>query len=186
MGYIFSSFYMCSYLQHRVKRDYWMERRCYSCGRTGHLRIDCYMNTREILYNSQPYRHEGRHNDRYRNYGYQDQRKPNAEPGNRNRFPREPDRRYNQHRPHFNAMNNNNRYSHQTPHAHPRPSSEMATPREFRPQETSRKVYSVQHPAPCQEEVEEHAPLDPPYPDLEMYQLICNENEDENKALGNL
>ena len=171
--------------QHRLKGDYWMERRCYSCGMTGHLRKDCHMNTRGTSYNSQSYRHEGRHNDRYRNYGYQNYRKPNAEPGNRNRFPREPDRRYNQHHPHFNAMNNNNRYSHQTPHAHPRPSSDSATPREFRPQETSRKVYSVQQPAPCQEEVKEHASLDPPYPDLEMYQLICNEDEDEKEAQGN-
>ena len=173
--------------QHMLKGDYWMERRCYSCGMTGHLRRDCYMNARGGSYNSQTYRYEGRPNDRYRSYGYQSYRKPNAEPGNRNKFPREPDRRYNQHRPRFNAMNNNNnRCSHQTPHAHPRPSSDSATPREFRPQETSRKVYSVQQPAPCQEEVEEHAPLDPSYPDLEMYQLICSEKNNENEAQGNL
>ena len=172
--------------QHRVKGDYWMERRCYSCGMTGHLRRDCYMNARGGSYNSQTYRYEGRPNDRYRSYGYQNYRRPNAEPGKRNRFPRELDRRYNQHRPHFNAMNNNNRYSHQTPHAHPRPSRDSATPREFRPKETSRKVYSVQHPVPCQEEVEEHAPLDQSYPDLEMYQLICSEKNNENEAQGNL
>ena len=172
--------------QHRVKGDYWMERRCYSCGMTGHLRRDCYMNARGGSYNSQTYRYEGRPNDRYRSYGYQNYRRPNAEPRKRNRFPRELDRRYNQHRPHFNAMSNNNRYSHQTPHAHPRPSRDSTTPREFRPKETSRKVYSVQDPVPCQEEVEEHAPLDQSYPDLEMYQLICSEKNNENEAQGNL
>ena len=55
--------------QHRLKGDYWMERRCYSCGMTGHLRKDCHRNTRGTSYNSQSCRHEGRHNDRYRNYG---------------------------------------------------------------------------------------------------------------------